>query len=238
MSILKDAINALDPTPSKKKEITLTLDLLYELAEQKKIIQEEWLKTQLRTAGSIENPSIPITNTVAWHSETRAYVKDNAANLVDTITGAIKKFISGGANDIMDGIGDLLAGGINAILGSGSGEQKEMHSYFIVVEAFSIMRFDLTAWQRRIEVEGITSSIENAMTFTAVKSSVDVDKITFNTFLQSYKTQLEKMQFGDDEIIEFIKKSKAIFELLKDNSKSLNTAPLLQLPSPGTINLF
>lgn len=247
MSILKTAIQALDPTPDKTKELSLALNLLFELAEQKKNLQEEWLKQQIRTAGTPENPSIPITNTLAWHSETRAYVKDNAGTLVNTVTDAIKKFIDGGAENIMNGVGELLTGGLNAILGSGTGTQAEMHSYFIVVEALSIVRFDITAWQRRIEATGITSKIENALTLTAVKSSVDVDKITFNTFLQAYKTQLAKMKFGEGELVEFIKKSKEVFELLQSNksrvqqdrpsfSASSRGAP--QLSAPGEIRIF
>lgn len=220
MSVLKKAIQALDPAPDEKRELTLALNLLFELAEQKRKLQEEYLKEELRTAGTPENPSIPITNTLAWHSETRAYIKNDAANLVQTVTSAVKKFIDGGSDKIVDGIGELLTSGLEAILGAGTGVQSEMHSYFIVVEGLSIVRFDLTAWQRRIEVTGITKQIENAMTLTAVKSSIDVDRITFNTFLQAYKKQLEKMEFSESELIAFIKKSKEVFELLRDNGGS------------------
>jgi hypothetical protein len=37
MSFLKNAIEALDPAPDKQKELTLLLNLLFELAEQKEI---------------------------------------------------------------------------------------------------------------------------------------------------------------------------------------------------------
>ncbi len=187
MSFLKNAIKTIDPMPDKKKELTLAVNLLFELAEQKSALQEEALKQLLRTAGTPENPSIPITHTLAFHKETRAYVSSSASNLVDTVTGAVKKFISGGSEKIVDGVGELLAGGLEAILGAGTGTQAEMHSYYIIVEGLSIVQFDIMAWQRRIEATGITQEIENAMTFTAVKSSVNVDKITFNTFLQAIK---------------------------------------------------
>ena len=146
----------------------------------------------------------------------------------------MKNFIDGGSENVVNGIGELLTGGLNAILGSGTGTQSEMHSYFIVVEAFSIVRFDITAWQRRIEVTGFTSKIENAMTLTAVKSSVDVDKITFNTFLQAYNAQLKKMKFDEHELIEFIKQSKKVFELLRDDNANSN----LMLKSSSDFQLF
>ncbi|MDA3613610.1 hypothetical protein [Polluticaenibacter yanchengensis] len=145
MAILKNAINALDPAPDKTKELTLACNLLFELAEQKHEIQEKFLKEQLRTAGTAENPSIPITSILAWHSETRAYVKSDAGSLVNTVTDAVRKFITGGSDAIISGVGELITGGLEAILGAGSGTESSMHSYFIVVEGLSIVRFDLTA---------------------------------------------------------------------------------------------
>lgn len=56
-----------------------------------------------------------------------------------------------------------------------------MHTHYIIIEGFSIVRIALIAWQRHIDAEGITK-IGNAITFSAVKFSVDVNKISFNTF--------------------------------------------------------
>jgi hypothetical protein len=216
MAILKNAIKALDPTPDKAKEITLALELLFECAEKKHEIQENFLNNFLRTAGTAENPTVPITSILGWHTETRAYVKDDATKLVGEVTGAVKKFIGGSNTEIIDGIGALLATGLELILGSGSGSESEMRSYFIAIDGLSIIRMDVLAWQRHIEAKGFTSKIEHAMTFTASKASVDVDKITFNTFLQAYKAQLENMKIPPNELKKKIIESKEIFELLRD----------------------
>jgi len=48
-----------------------------------------------------------------------------------------------------------------------------------------------------------------------VKSSVNVDKITFNTFLQAYKYQLERGNLPQDELIKEITHAKEVFNLLK-----------------------
>ena len=74
------------------------------------------------------------------------------------------------------------------------------------------------------------------MTMTAVKSSVNVDKITFNTFLQAYKPQLEKMKFSEPELLKYIRTSKEVFELLRDpslppNDTTMGQAMLLRPPS-------
>jgi hypothetical protein len=224
MSFLKNAIDALDPAPDKKKELTFALQVLFELAEQKSLLFKRDLENSLRTAGQTpDNQTIPITQILAWHSETRAYVKDDVGKVAEVVLGSIKKFIGGGTDEILSGIGELATAALEGILGAGSGTQAEMHSYYVVVEGLSIVRMDISAWSRRIEATGITTKIENALAFQAVKSSVNVDAITFNTFLQAYKSQLEKMKLPPDKLKEFIIQSKEIFDLLRDNSAPLVT---------------
>ena len=220
VAFLKNAIEALDPAPDKKGELTLALNLLFELAEQKSVLFKRDLEQDLRTAGTPDNPTIPVTAVLGWHNETRAYVKDDAGKLAGVVTDSVKKFISGGTGEIVDGIGELATGALEAILGAGSGTQTEMHSYFIVVEGLSIVRVDIAGWSRRIEATGITTKIESALAFQAVKSSINVDAITFNTFLQAYKAQLEKLTLPPAELKAFILEAKEVFELLRDPSGS------------------
>lgn len=233
MSFLKNAIEALDPAPNKKSELTLALSVLFELAEQKAELFKRDLELDLRTAGTADNRTIPVTQILAWHRETRAYVQHDAAKVSGIVIDSIKKFLNGGSDEILDGIGQLAATALEAILGAGSGTQSEMHAYYIVVEGLSIVRVDIAAWSRRIEATGITQQIEHALTFQAAKSSVNVDAITFNTFLQAYKAQLEKLKLSPDQLKQFILESKEIFELLRDNNALTNEAvagDALQLP--------
>lgn len=233
MSFLKTAIEALDPAPNKKTELTLALTVLFELAEQKAELFKRDLELSLRTAGTPDNQTIPVTQILAWHSETRAYVKADAGKVATVVVDAIKKFVGGGSGEIIGGIGDLATAALEGILGAGSGTQAEMHSYYIVVEGLSIVRVDLSAWSRRVEATGITTQIENALAFQAAKSSVDVDAITFNTFLQAYKAQLDKLALPPEKLKEFIIQSKEIFELLRDsNGRQLAlSGPLTQMPA-------
>lgn len=57
-----------------------------------------------------------------------------------------------------------------------------MHTHYIIIEGFSIVRIALTAWQRHIEAEDITKKNRECNNISAVKFSVDVNKISFNTF--------------------------------------------------------
>lgn len=226
MSFLKTAIDALDPAPDKKTELTLALNLLFELAEQKNSSFKQLINDNLRTAGTGDNRSIPITEILAWNTQTHAYVKADAGELVTKVTDAIRDFVSGGTDALITGIGKLVTTGLEAIIGAGSGAQAQMSSYYIVVQSYGIARYDIYAWSRQIEAHGITSRIESALAFTAAQSSVDVSKLTFNTFLIAYGDQLKKIGLPDGEIKEYLDYAQEVFNWLKGDgtAKALQTS--------------
>jgi len=219
MSILKNAIAALDPAPDKTKQITLLLSLLSELCEQKVNEFSASIENELRTAGSVENKTIPVTEILAKHKEYRAYVSHDAGKIATEVTGAIKKFILGTSDSILDGIGSLVTTGLEAIIGAGSGEQKEFSSYFVVVQSFGLLRFDIRVWSRKIEAVGITTEIEHAFAISAYKSSVDVSKISLNTFLIAYQDQLAKIGVPESEWENYLNTAESVFDRLKGQSQ-------------------
>jgi len=169
MSVLADAIKALDPAPDKKKELTLALNLLSELSENKVKEFANEVQGSYRTAGTDENRTAPITTVVATHSEYRAYIKDDAGKIPGEVSTAIKKFVSGGSEQIITGIADLVTTAITAILGSGQATQQEVRSYYITVQARAMVRYDILAWRRLVEADGITSKLRLAWLFMHLK---------------------------------------------------------------------
>ncbi|MBZ9752305.1 hypothetical protein K7W42_15740 [Deinococcus sp. HMF7604] len=224
MAPLKNAINALDPTPDKKKDITLLLNLLSELSEQKVAMFTERIETELRTAGTVENRTVPVTEILANHTEYRAYVKQDAGKIAGEVTGALKKFLSGGSGDILDGIASLVTTGLEAIIGAGSGSQQEMKSYYIVVQKFGMVRFDIRAWSRQIEAQGITSQIETCMAIVAYKSSVNVKNLSFNSFLVLYQDQLAKIGIPEADWDKYLTEAEAMYKKLGGNTGTSDLA--------------
>jgi len=218
VAVLKNAINALDPQPDKKKEITLLLSLLSELCEQKVKDFSTAIEEELRTAGNGENRTVPVLEVLARHKEYRAYVKSDAGKIATEVSSAIKKFVSGTATDIIDGVASLVTTGLEAIIGAGTGTQQEMSSYYIVVQDYGIARYDIRAWARQIEASGITSQIETALAIVAFKSSVDITKLSFNTFLIAYAGQLSLMNIPPDKQKEYLAYAKEIYDQLRQNS--------------------
>jgi len=221
MAVLKKAIETLDPAPDRKKDLTLLLSLLSELCEQRVDKFTKTIEEDLRTAGTSENRTIPVTEILARHKEYRAYVKADAGKIATEVSSAIKKFVSGATSDIIDGVASLVTTGLEAIIGAGEGTQQEMSSYYIIVQDYGIARYDICAWSRKIEAQGITSQIETAMAIVAFKSSVDIKKISLNTFLIAYGEQLSKMNFPQEKQIEYIDYAEKIyFKLRGEDSKN------------------
>lgn len=236
MSLLSDAIKALDPTPNKATELTLALGLLSELSESKVRQFTEDVATSYRTAGTNENRTAPITTVVASHSEYRAYVKQDVSKIATDVSTAIKKFVSGGAENIITGIADLVTTGLTVILGSGQATQQEMRSYYITVQARALVRYDIIAWRRLVEATAITSRIEACLAVYASKASVDVGALDLNTFLLGYEDQLAKMNFPEKEIQEYLDTAEAAYKRLRGDSGGTppGAVPVGMVASRGT----
>ena len=192
----------------------LNLNLLFELATSKCDHFKTQIADNIRTAGTIENPTIPITHIIADTSEMRAYCKDDST--------------------VISGVGALIGAGINMLMGSGEGVQAEHSDYFIMVDGLALVRIDIKSWIRKVTVVGITQKIESVLAFTAVKSSVDVDKISFNTFMEAYKYQLQRdaaHALNENDLMKEIKRAKEVYNLLKtDSAESTLVFDTLKLP--------
>ena len=234
MSSLRNSIKKADPAPEKKEEIMLNLNLLFELATSKCDHFKTQIADNIRTAGTIENPTIPITHIIADTSEMRAYCKDDSTKIVGEATNAIKSFVTGGSENVISGVGALIGAGINMLMGSGEGVQAEHSDYFIMVDGLALVRIDVKSWIRKVTVVGITQKIESVLAFTAVKSSVDVDKISFNTFMEAYKYQLQRdaaHALNENDLMKEIKRAKEVYNLLKtDSAESTLVFDTLKLP--------
>ena len=120
------------------------------------------------------------------------------------------------------------------LMGSGEGVQAEHSDYFIMVDGLALVRIDVKSWIRKVTVVGITQKIESVLAFTAVKSSVDVDKISFNTFMEAYNYQLQRdaaHALNENDLMKEIKRAKEVYNLLKtDSAESTLVFDTLKLP--------
>lgn len=238
MSVIKDAIASVDQSESKAAEIKELLNVLYNYGTEKAKVFEDTIDADLRTAGTPENKTVPVSAKIASHQEIRVTTKDTPdTDITDTIGTVLKEVLTGTKDGIIDGLTDLIDTGLKVVLGAGEGEEREDHTYYIATEGLAIVRLDLRYWCRQVTAESITKYAEKSIVCTAVKSSVDVNKIDLNTFLATYSVQLSKCQIPDDQLKEEIKNAKDIYELLADKSDVKATPLPFQIQDCGVTNL-
>lgn len=220
MAFLRDAIKVLDPSSDKQKELTLALSLLSELCEIKVNEFENNIFKSFRTAGTGENYTVPIYKQIGTYKDYRAYVKDDVSKIGDEISKVLNKFISGSTPEIISGIGDLLTSALTTVLGEGEASQREMHQYCVVIQDYSIVRYDISIWKRNIQATGITSKIQDCLAIYCSKASVNVQSLDLNTFISIYADQLNNLNIPKTEIKKYLDESEAIYLKLKGNTPS------------------
>lgn len=217
MGVIKDVVKKADQTQGVTAEVKDALNLLYELSKQKADLYEERIARDLRNAGTTENPTVPITVKLGSHQEIRATTSSTPdKDITDGINKALKDVLTGSKDGIIDGLTSLINTGLKAILGVGEGEEREEHTYFIATEGLSIIRLDLIYWCRRVTAKSITTYAEKSVVCTAVKSSVDVNKIDFNAFLAAYQAQLVRCHFSESQLEDELKNARRIYDLLTE----------------------
>lgn len=235
MGALKSIIQSVDSTPSTTKDIKETLHLLYDLSESKASGFETMISDSLRTAGTRENPTFPITLVNGTHKEIRVTTSTTPnQDITKGIGDALSNILTGSKENIIGGLTSIINAGLTVLLGAGAGEERMDHTYYIATDGLAIVRLDLVFWVRCITAESITKYAEKSIVCTACKSSVDLSKVDFNSFLSAYQAQLGRCNFKQDELKNEIKNAKEIYELLVPAKNALRAANLFQVSDdPG-----
>ncbi|MDE6025023.1 MAG: hypothetical protein K2G45_06195 [Lachnospiraceae bacterium] len=215
MSVVRDIIAKADSTPGMTAEIKETLNLLYELSKQKADSFENQIMTSLRTAGTVENQTVPTKFKIGSHQEIRVTTQNTPnGDIIKGIGGALKTILTGTKDNVIDGLTDLINSSLTVILGAEEGKERMEHSYYIATDGMSIVRLDLMCWSRHISAAGIKKYAEKSLVCTAVKSSVDLEKLDFNTFLSAYNAQLVRCKFKDEQLLEELQNARKIYDYL------------------------
>ena len=224
MSTIKEAINKCVGNDEEIKRQRELLTLLSEASEARAKLMVNDLQTYIRTAGTEENKSIPVTDILADYQEIRVSTEESMADIPGKIKSAISNIISG---NILDGVISLIGDTLSALIGSSSSAEVTKRQYFVAVEGLSMIRYDVFYWTRSITVESIKKSAEKSIICIMTKSSIDVEKLKFNTFLNIYQTLLKsKQDITSDELINAINEAKKVYKTLVGN---LETPLLMDL---------
>ncbi len=212
MSQIRSIVESFDNTAETGRIQRELVENLAKLAESKAAFFELQISTNLRTAGSPDNQTVPVEAVISSMTQTHAFTSDSAGHIADTVTKALKGFCTGSKDEIINGVGSLITEALTVFLGSGSAETDTLKQYYIMTEGLSIVRVDLMAWYLSVEATGIKEKIQKASAFSATKSAVDITKIKFNTFLNIYQRQLNSMNLNESQIGEALDEAKKIYQ--------------------------
>lgn len=207
MSKVKDLIN--NQVDKKLAEVKDILSILYDAAEAKSKLFGEEIERSLRTAGQEENLTVPIGFIIDTFEEIRVTTQ-NSEKIVDKIRDSVKDILTGSSDKVVDGITGMVKTVVDAILGVSQGIENYKKCYYIATDGLSIVRLDMYFWARSISVQAIKDYAEKSLVCTIYKSTIDVDKINFNTFLAVYQEQLGRMNLKKQDLIAEIQNAKDI----------------------------
>lgn len=221
MSTIRKAIDEFMGTEEEKRKQRELLTLLSEASEDKAKVMINDLKTYIRTAGSEENKTIPVSLILGDYQEIRVTTQESAADIAEKIKEAVKDIMAG---NILDGVIKILGDTLNTLLGSASASEMIRRNYFVCVEGLSMVRYDIFSWSRSITIESLKKSAERSLICLMTKSSIDVKKLDFNAFLNIYQSLIEKKEgITIEELLEDINNAKKLYKTLIGDDAKLPT---------------
>lgn len=230
MGAIKKFVDGIDPATEAGKEQKELLETLAKLAEAKAAYFVLQMEKSLTEAGK-GNLTVPIEAILASTVETHAYSSDSATSLVQTVGDSVKNFIGGGANKVVDGVTNLLGTAISAFLGASEGSADQYETYYVMSEGLSIIRFDVKAWRMLIKASGIKTKVQSVSAFVGMKSTVDLARIKFNTFLNVYQRQLQASGLEQKDIGTALTEARKIYEPFQRSVAHQDTLSFSQLPA-------
>jgi hypothetical protein len=240
MGAIKNAIKSFDGTDEAKKELEVQLDNMTALAKAKADYFELILKDDLFNAGQGSSKDIPVSYIIDYARQTHAYASSSADSIATTITDSISDFIKGGNENVMKGVGSLMTKAVQLLFASKEGGEDESHFKSVFAEGRALVRLDLKAWKRFTNVKSLSQSAEQISAFVMCKSTIDAEKLDYNTFIQLYQDNLyEKASgFSAEQISKQLDEIDEIYKKFKENQKAekmLKSASLFETPSKGDL---
>lgn len=234
MAAIRDIIKSVDQSKEVAAETKETLKILMSMAESKADLFEKEIENDLIIGKTTDNLTIPITKVMQHHKEYRAKTS-SGSKIIDEIGKSFSEIFSGDAN-IAKSICTIINTAFNAMMGAGKGQEGVSIDYKVVAEYPAIVRYDFRFWYRNIESQGIFKYMENAFAITAVKSVVDISKLSFHDFIALYGPILTQAFSSDKtKIKKFLTEAKEIYDMFQ-NSNTSDADKLIQayIDNPNT----
>lgn len=225
----RDLIKNFDPTPAVAKEQSELLNALTTLAETKKDAFKDLIAKNLRTANTDENQTVAIIAVEDMQDEIHAYTSTAPANTIeDAVNASTGKFLAGGAQNIVNGVTGLVSAFATSFLGKGSAGSASDSMYTVARHGLGLWRVDVCAWSYTLQTSGLLANMQSINVFVYSKSTVDIQKLVFQTFLNKYQEALvaAKPEPTVDDMMKELEDVKKLYNALKNAGVNKLLKPL------------
>lgn len=211
MGKIRDAIKDFDKNDEVTRNAKESLEILTNLCESNAKLFKLEIEQDLRDGKtSDENLRIAISKIVNEVVEERSISQNSS--VMEAIVDSFNDIFTGNA-EISTGICNIIKKIIGALQGISMGTEKKVTKTLVTVEYPSIVRYDMIFWNWKIATKTLTDHIEDALVCVATKSSVDVKKLDFNTFLVVYREVLARAYKDEKDIKKAIKEAEEIYHM-------------------------
>ncbi len=225
----RDLIKNIDPTQAVGKEQSELLAALTTLAEAKKDAFKTMIETSLRTASTSENQTVAIAAIEDTQDEIHAYTSTAPADTIEkAVTASTGSFLAGGAENIVNGVTGLVSAFATSFLGRGSAGATADSMYTVARHGLGLWRVDVYAWSYTLQTSGLLANMQSINVFVYSKSTIDVQKLVFQTFVNKYQEALAaaKPEPTIDEMIKELDDLKKLYGALKNAGMNKLLRPL------------
>lgn len=232
MAFVRDIIKEFDGTDEKiqlERELIQTLE---GMAEAKAAMFKLEIQEDLVNAGTGTNFTIPIESIIKAESFVRAYASEDTAQITAAVKDVINSFVKGGDEGVVDGIAGLIGSLLDVFLGRSSSMSGMTEEYYVMTRGLSIIRLDMKAWYQTVAAQSVYQKVQRMCCFVGVRSSVDLSKLGFSTFIALYEDQLSETKMTPAEIKKAVQDVREIFEAYsKTGGDNLETMRIDRAPA-------
>ncbi|KAN0072623.1 hypothetical protein V8E54_009552 [Elaphomyces granulatus] len=173
ISVVIDAVDAIDHQEEKKKQAQDALNALVTVAKDKAIIHYQTVISNARDA-----KLLPIHHVVTTMQQTYCGISKNPAGLKQSIGNAVKNFVKG---EIVDGLAAIASEALDTLMGSVISNSSEYSNYTITVGKLGgIGRIDFYMYYYKYTSQALITVAEDCLVTSLVISSVDISDLDEN----------------------------------------------------------
>ncbi|WNV85114.1 hypothetical protein [Umezawaea sp. Da 62-37] len=202
MGAIRDVITSFDASTDLLQEAKAHLETLDDLASAKADLMQEQTQIALLSAGVGTDRTPAVATFGPEFKQTHAIRSETAQTIPDVIMAAVRDFVGGGSDNVVNGIAQIFTTAVQAVLGGENAEGSTTDRLVIALDGDgqSLVRVDFHVWAQSVRSSALQTQVEHVSAFYARKSVIDLAKLDFSTFNEYFEPVVKADNPGLDHL--------------------------------------